>query len=42
MSFVNLFVWSIVAEKTTNILIFYICNYGGEYGAESNTEHGGK
>ena len=32
---VKLILWSIVAQKGTNILIFYIFEYGAEYGAES-------
>ena len=30
--------WSIVAQKGTNILIFYIFEYGPEYGAESGAK----
>ena len=38
VSFVKLVLWSIVAQKGTNILIFYIF----EYGAECSTESGAK
>ena len=34
--------WSIVAQKGTNILIFYIFEYGAEYGAECGAESGVK
>ena len=34
--------WSIVAQKGTNILIFYIFECGAEYGAECSAESGGK
>ena len=34
MSCVKLFVWSIVAQKNTKILIFYIFEYGAESGAK--------
>ena len=34
---VKLILWSIVAQKGTNILIFYIFEYGAEYGAESGS-----
>ena len=30
----KLILWSIVAQKGTNILIFHIFEYGAEYGAE--------
>ena len=33
---------SIVAQKGTNILIFYIFIYGAEYGAEFSAESGVK
>ena len=35
---VKLVLWSIVAQKGTNILIFYIFEYGAEYGAECSAE----
>ena len=34
--------WSIVAQKGTNILIFYIFECGAEYGAECSAESGAK
>ena len=34
--------WSIVAQKCNNILIFYIFKYGAEYGAECSAESGAK
>ena len=42
VSYVKLVVWSIVAPKGTNILIFYIFEYGAEYGAERSAESGVK
>ena len=39
---VKLVLWSIVAQKGTNILIFYIFEYGAEYGAECSAESGAK
>ena len=33
---------SIVVQKGTNILIFYIFEYGAEYGAECSAESGAK
>ena len=39
---VKLILWSIVAQKGTNILIFYIFEYGAEYGAECSAESGAK
>ena len=39
---VKIFLWSIVAQKGTNILIFYIFEYGAEYGAECSAEFGAK
>ena len=39
---VKLILWSIVAENGTNILIFYIFEYGGEYGVECSAECGAK
>ena len=41
-SCVKIFLWSIVAQKGTNILIFYIFEYGAEYGAECSAESGAK
>ena len=38
VSCVKLVVWSIVAQKGTNILIFYIFEYGAEYSAESGAK----
>ena len=38
VSCVKLVVWSIVAQKGTNILIFYISEYGAEFGAESGAK----
>ena len=35
---VKLVLWSIVAQKGTNILIFYNFESGAEYGAECSTE----
>ena len=35
MSLVKLTVWSIVAQKSTKILFFYIFEYGVECGSES-------
>ena len=37
---VKLILWSIVAQKVANILIFYIFEYGAEYGAECSAEYG--
>ena len=42
MSCVKIFLQSIVAQKGTNILIFYIFEYGAEYGAECSAEYGAK
>ena len=39
---VKLVVWSIVAQKSTNILIFYIFEYVAEYGAECSVKSGAK
>ena len=39
---VKLILWSIVAQKSTNILIFYIFESGAEYGAECSAESGAK
>ena len=35
---VKLVLWSIVAQKCTNILIFYIFKYGAECSAESGAK----
>ena len=35
VSCVKIVVWSIVAQKGTNILVFYIFEYGAECSAES-------
>ena len=35
---VKLILWSIVAQKGTNILIFYVFEYGAEYGGECSAE----
>ena len=37
---VKLFLWSIVAQKGTNILTFYIFESGAEYRAECRAESG--
>ena len=42
ISSVKIIVWSIVFQEGTNILIFYIFEYGAEYGAECCAESGGK
>ena len=42
MSCVKLVVWSIVAQKDPNILIFYNFEYGAEYGAKCSAESGAK
>ena len=39
---VKLILWSIVAQKGTNILIFHIFESGAEYGAECSAESGAK
>ena len=39
---VKLILWSVVAQKGTDILIFYIFEYGAEYGAECSAESGAK
>ena len=39
---VKLFLWSIVAQKGTNILTFYIFESGAEYRAECSAESGAK
>ena len=35
---VKLILWSIVSQKDTNMLIFYIFEFGAEYGAESGAK----
>ena len=42
VSCVKLVTWSIFARKSTNILIFYIFEYGAQYGAECSAESGAK
>ena len=42
VSCVKSVVWSIVAQKDTNILIFYIFEYGAEFGAECSAKSGAK
>ena len=42
VSCVKLVVWSIVAQKDSNMLIFYIFEDGAEYGAECSAESGAK
>ena len=39
---VKLVLWLIVAQKGTNILIFYIFEYGAGYGGECSVESGAK
>ena len=39
---VKLILWAMVAQKGTNILIFYIFESGAEYGAECSAESGAK
>ena len=39
---VKLVLWSIVVQNATNMLIFYIFEYGAEYGAECSAESGAK
>ena len=38
----KIIVWSIVVQKGTNILFFYILEYGAEFGAECSAESGAK
>ena len=40
--YVKLIFWSMVAQEGTNILIFYIFEYGAESGAECSAESGAK
>ena len=42
VSYVKLIMWSIVARKSSNILIFYIFEYRARYGAECSAESGAK
>ena len=42
LSYIKIFLLSIVAQKDTNTLIFYIFEYGAEYGAECSAESGAK
>ena len=39
---VKLVLWSVFAQIGTNILIFYIFEFGAEYGAECSVESGAK
>ena len=39
---VKLVLWPIISQKGTNILICYIFESGGEYGAECSAESGAK
>ena len=38
VSCVIIFLWSVVAQEGTNILIFYIFGYGAECSAESGAK----
>ena len=38
VSCVKIFLWSVVAQEGTNILIFYIFGYGAECSAESGAK----
>ena len=38
----KLILWSVIAQKGTNILLFYIFEYGAEYGTECCAESGAK
>ena len=42
VSCVKIFLWSIFSQKGTNILIFYLFEYGAEYGAKYSAESGAK
>ena len=42
LSCIKIFLWSIVAQKGTNILTFYIFEYDAEYDAECSAESGVK
>ena len=40
LSCVKIIVWSMVVQEGTNIIIFYIFEYGAEYGGECCAESG--
>ena len=40
LSCVKIIVWSMVVQEGTNIIIFYIFEYGAEYGNECCAESG--
>ena len=40
MSCAKIFLWSVVVRKGTNILIFYIFEYGAEYDTQYRAEPG--
>ena len=40
VSSVKVIMWSVVVNKVTNTLIFYIFEHGAEYGAEGTAESG--
>ena len=40
VSCVQIIAWSIIVEKGTNTLIFYILQYDAEYGGEGSAESG--
>ena len=42
ISSVKIIEWSIVVNKCTTTLSFYIFEYGAEYGAECTVEYGAK
>ena len=42
ISSVKIIEWSIVVNKCTTTLRFYIFEYGAEYGAECTVEYGAK
>ena len=42
VSCLKIIVWSIVFQGHTNILTFYILEYGAEYSAECSAESGAK
>ena len=42
VSSVKVILWSIVFQGHTNILTFYILEYGAEYSAECSAESGAK
>ena len=41
-SCLKIMVWSIVVKENTNVLTFYIFEYGVAYGAECSAEFGAK